>query len=73
MASYNGGPARMSGYVRDWGNPPTDEYVERIPIRESREYIKKVATSWQIMRFGFDVEDTPFPDLSAYNHYAWPQ
>jgi tetratricopeptide (TPR) repeat protein len=72
MASYNGGPGRISGWVTAWGNPPIDEYVERIPVRETRDYVKKVSTSWQVMRYAFDREDPPFPDLSAFNHVARP-
>ncbi|HMV65863.1 MAG TPA: transglycosylase SLT domain-containing protein, partial [Myxococcota bacterium] len=72
MASYNGGPGRISGWIQAWGNPPTDEYVERIPVRETRDYVKKVSTSWQVMRYAFDRDLDPFPDLSAFNHYAKP-
>lgn len=72
MASYNAGPARISGWVSAWGNPPLDEFVERIPIRETRHYVLKVSTSWQVMNLAYDADQPPFPDLSAFNHHAWP-
>jgi soluble lytic murein transglycosylase len=72
MASYNGGPARIGGWVTAWNNPPLDEYVERIPVKETRDYVKKVSTTWQVMRFAFDRDEPPFLDLSKFNHAARP-
>jgi soluble lytic murein transglycosylase len=72
MASYNGGPARIGGWVTAWNNPPLDEYVERIPVKETRDYVKKVSTTWQIMRFAFDRDEPAFLDLSKFNHAARP-
>jgi len=72
MASYNAGPGRVNGWITAWNNPPTDEYVERIPVRETRDYVKKVSTSWQIMRYSFDRDLPPFPDLTAFNDAAKP-
>ena len=69
LAAYNAGAGRVSQWEAAWGNVPTDEYVERIPFRETREYVKRVMGTWQVMRYQFD--DTPaIPDLSAYNHQA---
>lgn len=72
MASYNGGPGRIKGWITAWGNPPLDEYVERIPVKETRDYVKKVSTTWQVMRYAFDRDLPPLPDTSAFNHYALP-
>ncbi len=67
LAGYNAGPGRVRQWLTEWGNVPTDEYVERIPFRETRGYVRRVMGSWQTMRWQFD--DGPlFYDLSAYNH-----
>jgi len=69
LAAYNAGAARVKQWEGRWGNVPTDEYVERIPFRETREYVKRVMGTWQVMRYQFD-DDAAIPDLSAYNHQA---
>lgn len=71
LAAYNAGAARVSGWMGDWGNLPTDEFVERIPFRETRGYVKRVSDTWQTMRWQFD-EGEAFADLSAFNHKALP-
>jgi soluble lytic murein transglycosylase len=68
-AAYNAGAGRVNQWLGEWGNVPTDEYVERIPFKETRGYVKRVMGSWQVYRYQFD--DGPlFYDLSAYNHQA---
>ena len=62
----------MKKWVEEHGNPPLDEFVERIPYRETRGYVKRVMGTWQTMRYHFDVENAPFMDLSRYNHKALP-
>lgn len=47
LAGYNAGPARVDGWVREGGNVPLDEFVERIPYRETRGYVKRVTSTWQ--------------------------
>jgi soluble lytic murein transglycosylase len=72
LAAYNAGAGRVGQWRRAWGNVPTDEYVERIPFRETREYVKRVMGTWQVMRFQFD-DTAAIPDLSAFNHQALPE
>ena len=72
LAAYNAGGGRQNQWLGEWGNVPTDEYVERIPFRETRGYVKRVMGTWQTMRYQFD-DGTAFPDLSAYNHQARPE
>lgn len=70
-AAYNAGGGRTKQWLTEWGNLPTDEYVEQIPFRETRGYVKRVMGTWQTMRWQFD--DGPlFYDLSAFNHQAMP-
>jgi tetratricopeptide (TPR) repeat protein len=71
LASYNAGGGRVGEWHSEWGDMPTDEFVERIPYKETREYVKRVMGTWQIMRWQFD-DGEAFPDLSAYNHHALP-
>jgi soluble lytic murein transglycosylase len=70
LAAYNAGGGRVKEWRAAWGNVPTDEFVERIPFRETRGYVKRVMGSWQTMRWQFD-ETPAFYDLSAYNHAAF--
>lgn len=42
LAAYNAGPARARRWKRDLESLPADEFVESIPIAESRFYIKKI-------------------------------
>lgn len=71
LAGYNAGPHRVETWVGEWGNVPTDEYVERIPFRETRGYVRRVTTTWQTYRYQFD-DGPAFPDMSAFNHQAIP-
>lgn len=72
LAAYNAGAGRVKQWLTAWGNVPTDEYVERIPFRETREYVKRVMGTWQTVRYQRDVEAPPFYDLSTFNHQARP-
>ncbi|MFA6548507.1 MAG: transglycosylase SLT domain-containing protein [Candidatus Margulisiibacteriota bacterium] len=51
LAGYNGGPNRIKRYVNNWYNGDIgaidiDEFVESIPIRETRLYVQKVMGSY---------------------------
>ncbi len=72
LAGYNAGPARVGQWHREWGNVPTDEFVERIPFRETRGYVKRVMGTWQTYRWFID-DGEPFPDLSTFNHAMQPE
>lgn len=71
LAAYNAGAGRVGEWRSEWGDVPTDEFLERIPYKETREYVKRVMGTWQTMRWQFD-DGEAFPDLSAYNHHALP-
>ena len=72
LAAYNGGAGNVNKWIGAYGNLPTDEYVERIPYRETRGYVKRVMGTWQTMRYRLDTDAPVFPDLSRYNHQAKP-
>ncbi len=55
LAGYNAGPGRARQWIRELGDPrepsidPID-WIERIPIEETREYVKKVLANMQVYR-----------------------
>lgn len=66
LAAYNAGP----GNVRKWlakGDLPLDEFVEAIPFRETRHYVKRVTGTWQLRTWWFGDAER-FVDLGAFNH-----
>lgn len=51
LAGYNGGPNRIKRYVKSWYNGDlgivdVDEFIESIPVRETRLYVQKVMGSY---------------------------
>jgi soluble lytic murein transglycosylase len=55
LAGYNAGPGRARQWIREFGdprNPKIDpiDWIERIPIQETREYVAKVLANIQIYR-----------------------
>jgi soluble lytic murein transglycosylase len=55
LAGYNAGPGRARQWIRQFGDPrqpgvdPID-WIENIPIEETREYVKKVLSNIQVYR-----------------------
>lgn len=70
VPAYNAGEGNVGSWAKTWGARPTDEFVEAIPIRETRHYVKRVLGTYQLYRVVWG-EGEVFPDLSAYNHTAW--
>lgn len=65
--SYNAGEGNIERWIAQDPGRPTDQFIEAIPLRETRHYVKRVMGTWQIYRLSYD--DGPvFPDLSAFNH-----
>ena len=55
LAGYNAGPGRARQWVREFGDPrdpnvDTIDWIERIPISETRDYVTKVLANIQIYR-----------------------
>lgn len=55
LAGYNAGPGRARQWIREFGdprNPGVDpiDWIERIPIQETREYVAKVLANVQVYR-----------------------
>lgn len=55
VASYNAGPARVRQWIRDNGDPRRGnvnmvDWIERIPLAETRNYVQRVLENLQIYR-----------------------
>jgi soluble lytic murein transglycosylase len=55
VAAYNAGPARVRGWIRDFGDPRSPEidvvdWVESIPVNETRNYVQRVLENLQVYR-----------------------
>jgi soluble lytic murein transglycosylase-like protein/predicted negative regulator of RcsB-dependent stress response len=46
LAGYNGGPARVEKWLRQTERFDLDEFIENIPLSETRNYVKKVMKSY---------------------------
>jgi soluble lytic murein transglycosylase len=50
LASYNAGPRAAGSWIAKGRGAPTDEWVEDIPYRETRHYVKAVIGAWSTYR-----------------------
>lgn len=51
VAAYNGGPVSVDRWVQAYGNLEADEFVETIPFRETRRYVKSVFKNFNQYKF----------------------
>jgi soluble lytic murein transglycosylase len=49
-AAYNGGPSSVVKWVRAHGAVPLDQFIEEIPFKETRGYVKQVLADAFIYR-----------------------
>lgn len=47
-AGYNAGPHRVKAWLNGFGTLDMDEFIEHIPFLETRNYVKKVVSNYQI-------------------------
>jgi soluble lytic murein transglycosylase len=54
IASYNAGPGHVNGWLRDYGDPRGDidpiDWIEMIPVTETRNYVQRVLENTQVYR-----------------------
>jgi soluble lytic murein transglycosylase len=50
VAAYNAGPRPVAAWARDRAGMPLDAWVESIPYRETRGYVKAVVSEWDAFR-----------------------
>lgn len=60
VASYNAGPNAVSTWISRYGTDEMDEFIEKIPYSETRNYVKRVMRSYEIYErlYGADKSDT---------------
>lgn len=66
MAAYNAGPANVDRWVEAYGDAPLDVFVERIPFRETRGYVKRVTSTWQAYGWIHDRDTPAYLDLGPW-------
>ncbi len=71
LAGYNAGEGNADRWLAAAPNVPLDVYVERIPFRETRHYVKRVSSTWQTYRLLYE-QGPPYADLSRYTFDAVP-
>ncbi len=71
VPAYNAGEGNVGKWLKATDNPPTDEFIESIPIRETRHYVKRVLGTYQLYNSVYGTGPL-FPDWSASNHRAKP-
>jgi soluble lytic murein transglycosylase len=64
IGGYNGGRGNIDKWLRDRGRMPLDLWVEEIPFAQTREYVKRVTTSYWVYHWlygsGEGWVDLPF-------------
>jgi soluble lytic murein transglycosylase len=71
VAGYNAGEGNVQKWVRRHGNIPTDEFIESIPFRETRRYVKRVLGTYQLYTMVYG-DDVLYADWSRLNHQSIP-
>jgi len=72
VAGYNAGGGNVNKWLNSKGNLPTDAFVESIPIRETRGYVKRVLGTYQLYRT-LKGKGPLFPNWSTFNLNARPK
>ena len=55
LASYNAGPGTVAGWVKARGTLPLDQFVEEIPLDETRGYVKRCLRSFAAYQFLYNA------------------
>ena len=50
VAAYNAGPHAVNRWISQFGDRDAEEFVEFIPYRETRRYVKRVLTSYRVYK-----------------------
>ena len=61
-AAYNAGEGALDRWIRQRGDLPFDEFVERIPYDETRRYTRRVVQTWGIYSF---LDEGTLPTLPS--------
>ena len=65
-AAYNAGPHRVNRWLTNFNNLNTDEFIDHIPFRQTRGYVKKVIKHYHIykMLYSKNMTNQSFAFLS---------
>lgn len=63
IAAYNAGSGNVNRWQKGYGHLPQDEFVESIPFKETREYVKKVVTGMEIYQRLYRLPPFQQPEL----------
>ena len=63
VAAYNAGSGNVKRWQKGLGDLPEDEFVESIPFRETREYVKKVVSSMEMYQRLYRLPPYKHPEL----------
>jgi soluble lytic murein transglycosylase len=66
IGAYNGGPSAMDRWLEAFDGMPLDEFVERIPYRETRRYVRRVVETWSIYEQLYGGAAPELPDAIAH-------
>jgi soluble lytic murein transglycosylase len=66
-ASYNAGPYRVKKWIKSKKAVPADIWIETIPYKETREYVKSVLAYQQIYQYKAGEITTLFSQLHKMN------
>lgn len=70
LAAYNGGPGNLRRWQKAMNNEPDPLlFIERLPVRETRDYVKRVMTNLWVYRARLGQ---PALSLEALASGAWP-
>lgn len=66
-AAYNAGPYRVKAWLNKIDSLPADIWIETIPFKETRDYVKSVLAYQQIYRHKVGQQNTVFNELHQMN------
>ena len=66
-AAYNAGPYRVKSWLKDAESLPADVWIETIPFKETREYVKSVLAYQQIYQHKVGQDASLFDQIIAMN------
>ncbi|MEK7851472.1 MAG: tetratricopeptide repeat protein [Deltaproteobacteria bacterium] len=65
IASYNAGPNAVSSWISKYGTEEMDEFIEKIPYSETRNYVKRVLRSYELYGRLFGAPKTGSEKVAA--------
>lgn len=72
-AAYNAGPHRVKSWLSAFGNRDVDEFIEHIPFLETRNYVKKVVSNYQIYSLLYSQKKETLSYLSEMMNVKIPE